>query len=175
MVSRIETLPKPVVAAIHGACLGGGLELALACHYRVASDHPKTQLGLSEVQLGLIPGAGGTQRLPRLVGLRASLDMILTGRPVAAAEALAFGLANRVVPAGEARAAAEALAAEIARFPQITMRADRRSTYTSLHLPLAEALSNEFTIGFEALASGEAFSGATAFSKGTGRHGSFER
>jgi len=98
MVSRIETLPKPVVAAIHGACLGGGLELALACHYRVASDHPKTQLGLPEVQLGVIPGAGGTQRLPRLIGLRASLDMILTGKSERAAKALRIGLADEVVP-----------------------------------------------------------------------------
>ena len=80
MVSRVETLPKPVVAAIHGACLGGGLELALACSYRIATDHPKTQLGLPEVQLGLIPGAGGCQRLPRLIGARAALDMILTGK-----------------------------------------------------------------------------------------------
>ena len=84
MVSRVETLAKPVVAAIHGACLGGGLELALACHYRVATDHPKTQLGLPEVQLGLIPGAGGCQRLPRLIGARAALDMILTGGASAA-------------------------------------------------------------------------------------------
>ena len=98
MVSRIETLPKPVVAAIHGACLGGGLELALACHYRVASDHPKTQLGLPEVQLGVIPGAGGTQRLPRLIGLRASLDMILTGKSERAAKALRVGLVDEVVP-----------------------------------------------------------------------------
>ncbi len=98
MVSRIETLPKPVVAAIHGACLGGGLELALACHSRVASDHPKTQLGLPEVQLGLIPGAGGTQRLPRLVGLRASLDMILSGKSERATKALRIGLVDEVVP-----------------------------------------------------------------------------
>ena len=98
MVSRIETLPKPVIAAIHGACLGGGLELALACHYRVASDHPKTQLGLPEVQLGVIPGAGGTQRLPRLIGLRASLDMILTGKSERAAKALKVGLVDEVVP-----------------------------------------------------------------------------
>jgi 3-hydroxyacyl-CoA dehydrogenase / enoyl-CoA hydratase / 3-hydroxybutyryl-CoA epimerase len=98
MVSRIETLPKAVVAAIHGACLGGGLELALACHYRVASDHPKTQLGLPEVQLGVIPGAGGTQRLPRLIGLRASLDMILTGKSERASKALRLGLVDEVVP-----------------------------------------------------------------------------
>ncbi|HEX6669698.1 MAG TPA: 3-hydroxyacyl-CoA dehydrogenase NAD-binding domain-containing protein, partial [Gemmatimonadales bacterium] len=98
MVSRIETLPKPVVAAIHGACLGGGLELALACHYRVASDHPKTQLGLPEVQLGVIPGAGGTQRLPRLIGLRASLDLILGGKSERASKALRIGLVDELVP-----------------------------------------------------------------------------
>jgi 3-hydroxyacyl-CoA dehydrogenase/enoyl-CoA hydratase/3-hydroxybutyryl-CoA epimerase len=98
MVNRVETLPKPVVAAIHGACLGGGLELALACHYRVATDHRKTQLGLPEVQLGLIPGAGGCQRLPRLIGLRAALDMILTGKSERAAKALRLGLADEVVP-----------------------------------------------------------------------------
>ncbi len=98
MVSRVETLPTPVVAAIHGACLGGGLELALACQYRVATDHRKTQLGLPEVQLGLIPGAGGCQRLPRLIGGRAALDMILTGKPVAARKALRIGLIDEMVP-----------------------------------------------------------------------------
>jgi 3-hydroxyacyl-CoA dehydrogenase/enoyl-CoA hydratase/3-hydroxybutyryl-CoA epimerase len=98
MVSRVETLPKPVVAAIHGACLGGGLELALACSSRVATDHPKTQLGLPEVQLGLIPGAGGCQRLPRLIGARAALDMILTGRSERAAKALKLGLVDELVP-----------------------------------------------------------------------------
>jgi 3-hydroxyacyl-CoA dehydrogenase/enoyl-CoA hydratase/3-hydroxybutyryl-CoA epimerase len=98
MVSRVETLPKPVVAAIHGACLGGGLELALACHYRVATDHRKTQLGLPEVQLGLIPGAGGCQRLPRLIGARAALDMILTGRSERGSKALRLGLVDELVP-----------------------------------------------------------------------------
>ena len=97
-VSRIETFDKPIVAAIHGACLGGGLELALACHYRIATDHPKTQLGLPEVQLGLIPGAGGCQRLPRLIGARAALDMILTGRTERASKALRLGLVDEVVP-----------------------------------------------------------------------------
>ncbi|MBA3260537.1 MAG: fatty acid oxidation complex subunit alpha FadJ [Gemmatimonadales bacterium] len=97
MVSRVEILPKPVVAAIHGACLGGGLELALACHYRIATDHPKTQLGLPEVQLGLIPGAGGCQRLPRLIGASSALDMILTGRSERAAKAMRLGLVDEVV------------------------------------------------------------------------------
>src|SRR6188472_1088854 len=97
-VSRVETFHKPIVAAIHGACLGGGLEFALACHYRIATDHPKTQLGLPEVQLGLIPGAGGCQRLPRLIGARAALDMILTGKSERGAKALRLGLVDELVP-----------------------------------------------------------------------------
>jgi 3-hydroxyacyl-CoA dehydrogenase/enoyl-CoA hydratase/3-hydroxybutyryl-CoA epimerase len=115
MVSRIETLSKPVVAAIHGACLGAGLELALACHYRVATDHPKTQLGLPEVQLGLIPGAGGCQRLPRLIGLRAALDMILTGRSERGAKALRLGLVDELVPPSILRVTAVAAADRLAR------------------------------------------------------------
>jgi 3-hydroxyacyl-CoA dehydrogenase/enoyl-CoA hydratase/3-hydroxybutyryl-CoA epimerase len=96
--NRIERYSKPVLAAVHGACLGGGLEWALACHYRIATDHPKTQLGLPEVQLGLIPGAGGTQRLPRLVGIATALDLILSGRPLKARKALKIGLVDEVVP-----------------------------------------------------------------------------
>ena len=115
MVNRVEALPKPVVAAIHGACLGGGLELALACHYRVATDHPKTQLGLPEVQLGLIPGAGGCQRLPRLIGLRAALDMILTGKSERAAKALRLGLVDEVVPPSILRRTALAAALRLVR------------------------------------------------------------
>jgi 3-hydroxyacyl-CoA dehydrogenase / enoyl-CoA hydratase / 3-hydroxybutyryl-CoA epimerase len=115
MVSRVETLSKPVVAAIHGACLGGGLELALACHYRVASDHSKTQLGLPEVQLGLIPGAGGCQRLPRLIGPRAALDMILTGKSQRAAKALRLGLVDEVVPRSILLRTAAAVAARLVR------------------------------------------------------------
>ncbi|MEO6057057.1 MAG: fatty acid oxidation complex subunit alpha FadJ [Gemmatimonadales bacterium] len=115
MVSRVETLPTPVVAAIHGACLGGGLELALACHYRVATDHPKTQLGLPEVQLGLIPGAGGCQRLPRLIGVQAALDMILTGKSQRGAKALSLGLIDEMVPKSILRATAIAAADRLAR------------------------------------------------------------
>ena len=89
----------PVVAAIHGTCLGGGTEAVLACRYRVATDDPKTALGLPEVMLGLVPGAGGTQRLPRLVGLATALDLILTGRTLKAARALKAGLVDEVVPA----------------------------------------------------------------------------
>ena len=99
LLDRLEGLAVPVVVAIHGSCLGGGLELALACDYRVASDDPKTVLGLPEVMLGLLPGAGGTQRLPRLVGLVQSLDIILTGRSLKASRALKVGLVDEVVPA----------------------------------------------------------------------------
>jgi 3-hydroxyacyl-CoA dehydrogenase/enoyl-CoA hydratase/3-hydroxybutyryl-CoA epimerase len=113
LMQRIADSPKPVVAAIHGACLGGGLELALACRYRVASDHPKTVLGFPEVQLGLIPGAGGSNRLPRLIGARAALDMILTSRNERGRKALALGLIDELVPEaillGIAVAAAERL------------------------------------------------------------------
>ena len=97
VMERIERLRTPMVAAIHGACLGGGLEMALACAYRIATDHPKTMLALPEVTLGVIPGAGGTQRLPRTVGLRNALDMILTGKNVRAKKALGMGLIDELV------------------------------------------------------------------------------
>ncbi|MGH7582502.1 MAG: 3-hydroxyacyl-CoA dehydrogenase NAD-binding domain-containing protein, partial [Gemmatimonadales bacterium] len=98
LMQRVADAAKPIVAAIHGACLGGGLELALACRYRVASDHPKTVLGFPEVQLGLIPAAGGSTRLPRLVGVHAALDMILTARHERGRKALAIGLIDELVP-----------------------------------------------------------------------------
>lgn len=98
MFDRLEQLRLPLVAAIHGPCLGGGLELALACHARVASSSPKTVLGLPEVQLGLLPGSGGTQRLPKLVGVQKALDMILTGKQLRAAQAKKLGLVDEVVP-----------------------------------------------------------------------------
>ncbi|OLC68758.1 MAG: multifunctional fatty acid oxidation complex subunit alpha [Gemmatimonadetes bacterium 13_1_40CM_4_69_8] len=98
MLSRVAAFPKPVVVGIHGACLGGGLEFALACAYRVATDHPKTQLGLPEVQLGLLPGAGGGQRLPRLIGARAALDIILAGKVERARKAFQLGIVDELVP-----------------------------------------------------------------------------
>jgi 3-hydroxyacyl-CoA dehydrogenase/enoyl-CoA hydratase/3-hydroxybutyryl-CoA epimerase len=100
---RLEALEKPVVAAIHGACLGGGLEWALACRYRVASNDPKTQLGLPEVMLGLLPGAGGTQRLPRLIGIASALDLILAGKTVKVKKALALGIIDEACPAAVLR------------------------------------------------------------------------
>ena len=98
MLDRVAGFPKPIVVGIHGACLGGGLEFALACHYRVATDHPKTQLGLPEIQLGILPGAGGCQRLPRLIGARAALDIILAGKSERAAKAFRLGIVDELVP-----------------------------------------------------------------------------
>jgi 3-hydroxyacyl-CoA dehydrogenase/enoyl-CoA hydratase/3-hydroxybutyryl-CoA epimerase len=111
---RLERFEKPVVAAVHGACLGGGLEWAMACHYRVVAGDPKTQLGLPEVQLGVLPGAGGTQRLPRLVGIAAALDLILAGKTVKAKKAFKLGLADELVPAPILRQVARERALAIA-------------------------------------------------------------
>jgi 3-hydroxyacyl-CoA dehydrogenase/enoyl-CoA hydratase/3-hydroxybutyryl-CoA epimerase len=119
-LAKVAAFPKPTVVAIHGACLGLGLELALACDYRVASDDPKTQLGLPEIQLGVIPGAGGCNRLPRLIGLRAALDIILAGKSERSAKALRLGMVDEVVPASILEAVARKAADRLA--------GDRRST-----------------------------------------------
>lgn len=164
-------LSKPVIAAVEGFAVAGGLELAVWCDLRVAAE--SAIFGVFCRRFGVPLIDGGTIRLPRLVGMSRALDMILTGRAVGAAEAHAMGLANRVVPDGQARAAAEALAAEIAKFPPMTMRGDRRSAYEQEGLGLEAALRHEFQTGMQSLASGEAIAGATRFSGGTGRHGSF--
>ncbi len=114
LLDSVERLRVPIVAAIHGACLGGGLETALACRYRIATDHPKTILGLPEVQLGLIPGAGGTQRLPRRIGLTNALDLILTGKQVRAKKALQLGLIDELVHPSILRSVAIQRAREVA-------------------------------------------------------------
>jgi 3-hydroxyacyl-CoA dehydrogenase/enoyl-CoA hydratase/3-hydroxybutyryl-CoA epimerase len=119
MLDDIANLSKPVVVAIHGACLGGGLEFALACHYRVGSSDDKTQLGLPEVQLGLLPGAGGCQRLPRLIGLRAALDMILAGKSVRARKAKRLGLLDELVPHSILRRTALSAAHKLTRDPVV--------------------------------------------------------
>jgi enoyl-CoA hydratase len=164
-------LGKPMIAAVSGHAVAGGLELALLCDLRVVEE--TAVFGVFCRRFGVPLIDGGTVRLPRLIGLSRALDLILTGRPVGAKEAFEMGLANRVVPAGQARVAAEALAAEIALFPPMTMRGDRRSAYESMSLSLDAALVNEFAIGTESLASGEAVRGATAFAGGKGRHGDF--
>jgi enoyl-CoA hydratase len=164
------TLSKPVIAAISGHAVAGGIELAAWCDLRVMEADAVVGVFCRRWGVPLIDG--GTVRLPRLIGLSRALDLILTGRPVGAEEALAIGLANRVVPTGTARAAAEELAAQLARFPQQCMRHDRLSAYEQHHLPLAEALANELRHGLVALEH-EALEGAARFAAGEGRHGTF--
>ena len=117
---------------------------------------------------------GGTVRLPRLIGLSNAMDMILTGRPVGAEEALRMGLANRIVKKGTATAEAQALAEEISRFPQHCLRTDRLSAYQQFDLPFDQAMKNEFEVGLKTIESGETLEGANRFSRGAGRHGSFD-
>jgi 3-hydroxyacyl-CoA dehydrogenase / enoyl-CoA hydratase / 3-hydroxybutyryl-CoA epimerase len=140
LLGRLEALPCPTVAAIHGACLGGGLELALACRYRVASEHPKTRLGLPEVQLGLIPGLGGTQRLPRRIGLTAALALILTGRPVDPRRALRLGLVDEVCHPHDLRRAALALLRGERRPRGRKPRLAARAADLAARLPFADRL-----------------------------------
>jgi len=163
----MEDSPVPVVAAIHGTALGGGLEVALCAHYRVAV--PSARLGLPEVALGLLPGAGGTQRLPRVVGMGRALELILTGRPVEAEEAQRIGLVNEVVEPGKHLMRALELAERIAAFPQETMLADRRAAIEGFGLPLKEGIALEHRLGREVL--DVALRGATRFASGEGRHG----
>ncbi|MGZ3459189.1 MAG: crotonase/enoyl-CoA hydratase family protein [Archangium sp.] len=156
-------LSKPVIAAISGHAVAGGLELALWCDLRVAEED--AVLGVFCRRWGVPLIDGGTVRLPRLIGLSRALDLILTGRPVSAQEALGMGLVNRVVPRGGAREAAEQLARELAVFPQACMNADRRSAYEQAGLPLEEALLQEFRRGIQVLES-ESLAGARRFADG---------
>lgn len=169
-VSRM-LLSKPVIAGISGYAVAGGLELALWCDLRIMEED--VQVGVFCRRWGVPLVDGGTVRLPRLIGMSRALDLILTGRAVGAQEALAMGLCNRVVPKGHAREAAEQLAHEIARFPQICLRADRMSAYTQWDLDLVEALKNEGRGGLAPLRA-EARAGATRFADGKGRGGSFQ-
>jgi enoyl-CoA hydratase len=160
---------KPVIAAIAGYAVAGGLELAALCDLRVVEDDAVLGVFCRRVGIPLIDG--GTIRLPRLIGLSRALDLILTGRAVSADEALAMGLANRVVPKGTARAAAERLAAELAAFPQAALLADRRSALENSTLDdLAEALKREGAGGYRAVFE-EGVAGAARFVGGVGRHG----
>lgn len=170
-VSRLR-LAKPVIAAVAGYAVAGGLELALWCDLRVAEED--AVFGVLNRRWGIPLLDGGTVRLPRLIGLSRALDMILTGRPVNADEAFQIGLANRVVPKGKAREEAEKVAREIARFPQICLRGDRRAAYQQCGLAIEEALANEYQCGLEALAT-EAMLGAKRFADGAGRHGAFQQ
>jgi enoyl-CoA hydratase len=159
----------PVIAAVSGYAVAGGLELALWCDLRVAEQDATFGVFCRRWGVPLIDG--GTVRLPRIVGQGRALDMILTGRPVGAAEALSWGLADRVVPRGTARTAAEALAAELAALPPICLHNDRKSVYDAAGRPITEAMAVEFGYGMRTLGSGEAAAGAQRFTAGAGRHG----
>jgi enoyl-CoA hydratase len=165
-------LSKPVIAAVSGYAVAGGLELSLFCDLRVVEE--SATFGVFCRRWGVPLVDGGTVRLPRIVGQSRALDMILTGRPVGAQEALQIGLANRVVADGTARSAAEELAAEIARFPQKCMNADRASAYRQWGLSLEKALKNEGKHGYPIVYE-EAIAGAGRFTEGAGRHGQFDK
>ncbi|QYC43323.1 putative enoyl-CoA hydratase echA8 [Nonomuraea coxensis DSM 45129] len=162
-------LGKPVIAAVAGHAVAGGLELALWCDLRVAEEDAVFGVFCRRWGVPLIDG--GTVRLPRLVGMSRAMDLILTGRPVGAREAYEMGLANRIVPNGEARARAEELAREIARFPQACLRGDRMSALEQEGLGEAEAMRNELRHGLVSLP--DAGDGAARFAAGAGRHGRF--
>jgi len=164
-------LEKPVIAAIEGHAVAGGLELALWCDLRVVAED--AVLGVFCRRFGVPLIDLGTIRLPRLIGHSRAMDLILTGRPVPAKEAAWMGLANRVVPAGEALDAAVELAREIASHPQRCMRGDRRSAIEQWAMSESDAMRNELQIGVETIGSGETLSGAQRFRDGSGRHGSF--
>jgi enoyl-CoA hydratase len=163
-------LSKPVIAAVEGYAVAGGLELALWCDLRVASETAKFGVFCRRWGVPLIDG--GTVRLPRLIGHSRALDMILTGRELGAREAFDWGLANRLVPAGRALAEAKALAEQVAKFPQVCMRSDRRSSYEQWHLAEHAALTNEARLGMPAIQS-ETQKGAARFASGKGRGGDF--
>ncbi len=158
---EMDRCPQPIIAAIRGYALGGGLELALACDIRIAAED--AQLGLTEINLGIIPGGGGTQRLPRLVGRGKALEMILTGSRVPAAEALRLGLVERVVPVAELMPAAQALARSIADKAPVALRYAKEAVVTGLELPLADGLRLENDLATLLRTTEDRVEGARAF------------
>jgi enoyl-CoA hydratase len=162
-------LSKPVLAAVEGPAVAGGLELALWCDLRVAAE--SASFGMLNRRFGVPLIDLGTIRLPRIVGHGRAMDLLLTGRVVGAAEALAMGLANRVVPDGAALEAAVGLARELAALPQAGLRNDRLSAIEQWDLPEPEAIANELRHGTATIASGETAAGAASFAAGQGRHG----
>ena len=165
------TLSKPVIAAVEGFAVAGGIELALWCDLRVADEN--AVFGVFCRRFGVPLVDGGTIRLPRLIGMSRALDMILTGRGGEGEEALAIGLANRLVEKGQTLAAAIELARQIISFPRGAMRGDRLSAYEQWGLDLPRALANEFEHGIAVIRSGETREGAARFAEGSGRGGRF--
>jgi enoyl-CoA hydratase len=164
-------LGKPVLAAVEGHAVAGGFELALWCDLRVAAED--AVFGVYCRRFGVPLLDLGTVRLPRLIGHSHAMDLILTGRGVSGEEALRMGVVNRLVPKGQALAAAVQLAHELTNFPQRCLRSDRLSAYEQWSLPYEEALRNELRRGIEVVESGETHSGAKSFTRGQGRHGAF--
>lgn len=158
---QLAELPMPTIAAIEGDALGGGLELALCCDLRVASA--RARLGMPEVRLAVLPGSGGTQRLPRVVGPARAKELILTGRIISAEEAERIGLVNQVVPAGEARKAAEAVAEEIAARGPLAVREAKRLIDAAMDLDLDAGLAAELDASERIFASEDMLEGANAF------------
>jgi len=165
-------LLKPVIAAVSGYAVAGGLELACWCDLRVVEEDAVFGVFCRRWGVPLIDG--GTVRLPRLIGQSRAMDMILTGRPVGAEDAHAWGLANRIVAKGEARRAAETLALEISRFPEICMKGDRASVLEQWDHDHQHAMIQEFKFGLSTLQTGEARAGAARFARGKGRGGRFD-
>lgn len=165
-------LSKPVIAAVSGYCVAGGLELAAWCDLRVADQ--SAVFGVFCRRFGVPLIDGGTVRLPRLIGMSHAMDMILSGRPVAAQEAARMGLVNRLVDQGQALSAALQLAEQLAGFPQMCMRGDRLSALQQWGMDEDAALSNELSHGRKALSGGETVAGASQFAAGAGRHGDFQ-
>jgi enoyl-CoA hydratase/carnithine racemase len=159
----IERSPQVFVAALNGAALGGGLELALACDLRVAAEG--AEVGLPEVSLGIIPGGGGTARLPRMIGVARAKDLILTGRRAGAAEALAMGLVARIAPAARLVAEALALAEQVARNAPVSLRQAKRAVDGGFHLSVEEALALENRLYQECLASKDRLEALRAFAE----------
>ncbi len=158
---RIENYPKPIIAAIQGSAYGGGTELAMSCHLRILAAEVK--IGLPEVKLGIIPGLGGTQRLPRLIGKTKALEVMLTGEPLSAQEALSFGLVNRVVPAEQVLEEASALAAKLANGAPIAIREILKAVNQGLNTAIDEGIKIEQAGSAVVFSSEDAKEGGLAF------------
>jgi methylglutaconyl-CoA hydratase len=163
LVTTIADFPRPVIAAMSGAALGGGLEIALACDFRIADA--SARLGLAEVRLGIIPGAGGTQRLSRLCGMAAAKELVLTGQRIDAERALALGLVSRVVPVGELRTAIMALATDLSAAGPLALAQAKRAVTRGFDLPIEQALALERECYEVVLASEDRNEGLRAFSE----------
>lgn len=163
LMASLESLPVPVIVAVNGLCLGGGCELAMAGDVRIAADHAR--FGQPEIRLGIMPGFGGTQRLPRLIGQGAALDLLLTGRDIPAAEALRLGLVSRVVAGEQLAAEAQAIAAVIAGYPPAAVRAIKSAVRDGGDLPLGDALGLESRLSAEVRMTPDAIEGLHAFAE----------